>query len=216
MTANVAVTSHRYFAESTKEYTALLDGSSVHLLNGRWKLHMSPRPEEVPDGFWQPEYPDSDWASVEVPGNIETQGFGQPHYTNFQYPWAIDPPRVPSHNPTACYRTSFRAPTEWSGRRAFLTFESADSALYCWLDGNFVGYSQDSRLPAEFDITRWVRPGAQHLLAVMVLRWSDGSYLEDQVCSRRDPFASRQPSNRGGVSIRSPYIVGHVVPVRSA
>lgn len=106
---------------------------------------------------------------IRVPGNWETQGFGQPVYTNFKYPFPVKPPYVPEDNPTGCYRLSFtlpleRAPEEW---RMTLAFDGVDSAFCVWLNGTFVGYSQDSRLPAEFDITGTVAIG-NNLLAVQV------------------------------------------------
>lgn len=104
-----------------------------------------------------------------VPGNWETQGHGQPVYTNFKYPFDVNPPFVPSDNPTGCYRLHFNIPLERSreDRRMLLTFEGVDSAFYCWLNGQFIGYSQDSRIAAEFDVTKSIAIGS-NLLAVQV------------------------------------------------
>jgi beta-galactosidase len=123
-----------------------------------------------------------------VPTNWECQGFGRPHYTNFVYPFPVNPPFVPEENPTGCYRLHFEGPASPTTKyRAFLVFEGVDSAFFCWLNGKPVGYSQDSRLPAEFDVTSLLRLGggassgsARNELALQVIKWSDGSYLEDQ------------------------------------
>ncbi|KAL2926777.1 Beta-galactosidase [Bienertia sinuspersici] len=110
-------------------------------------------------------------------------GYGQPIYTNSEYPFQVDPPRVPAENLTGCYRTYFDVPDEWKGRRILLHFEAVDSAYHVWVNGFPVGYSQDSRLPAEFEINKYIHPcGSEkkNVLAVQVFRWSDGTYLEDQ------------------------------------
>ena len=172
-----------------------------HALNGRWKFRYSPNPASRPAGFERPEFDDKAWPTIAVPGNWEIQGFGMPIYTNSQYPFAFDyaNPRVPrDDNPVGSYRTTFSLPADWSGRRIFLHFAGVDSAFYVWINGTRVGYSEDSRTPAEFDVTRFVTPGS-NTLAVEVYRWSDGSFLEDQDMFRlsgiyRDVFLwSRAP-----------------------
>ena len=107
------------------------------------------------------------------------QGYGVPQYLNFEYPIPIDPPFVPKENPTGCYRVAFDVAANFPGR-AFLVFDGVDAAFYCWLNGMYLGYSQDSRLPAEFDITACILPGEVNTLAVQVMKWCDGTYLEDQ------------------------------------
>ncbi|KAL4457400.1 hypothetical protein ABPG75_012265 [Micractinium tetrahymenae] len=150
-------------------------------LNGdAWRFQLFDRPYAVPPGFSEADFDASAWPQVVVPTNWECQGFGQPQYTNFVYPFPVNPPFVPEDNPTGCYQLTFDAPAAAGDRRAFLVFEGVDSAFYCWLNGQFVGYSQDSRLPAEFDVTALLQPGQQNVLAVQVMKWSDGSYLEDQ------------------------------------
>jgi beta-galactosidase len=112
--------------------------------------------------------------------NLERQGYGIPQYLNFIYPFPVNPPFVPLNNPTGCYRRSFTLDADiLASHRVFLVFEGVDSAFYCYINGEFIGYSQDSRLPAEFDITAAVHAG-QNLVAAQVLKWCDGSYLEDQ------------------------------------
>ncbi|MDH7568428.1 MAG: glycoside hydrolase family 2 TIM barrel-domain containing protein, partial [Armatimonadota bacterium] len=149
------------------------------LLNGRWKFHYADTPAEAPEDFYAEEFDDSDWDDLPVPGMWEMMGYGRPHYTNVQYPFPVDPPRVPTENPTGSYRREFYIPGDWAGRRVVLRFEGVDSAYQVWVNGQEAGYSQGSRLPAEFDITPFVRPG-HNTLAVRVWKWSDGSYLEDQ------------------------------------
>ena len=166
-------------------------GESRHLnLNGRWKFHWAPRPDERPETFHQEDFDVSGWEEIVVPGNWQTQGFGVPIYSNSRYPFHRDPPRVTSEpredftshelrNPVGSYRREFELPPDWAGKRIFIHFAGVKSAFYVWVNGEQVGYSQDSMLPAEFDITDHVRPG-RNTLAVEVYRWSDGSYLEDQ------------------------------------
>ena len=153
---------------------------NVQLLNGEWKFHLAPCPEEVPAGFQTENFDVSDWTNIAVPGNWQLQGFNDiPIYTNVAYPFPPNPPFVPQENPTGCYRHIFSLVPAWLGRKIYLVFESVDSAFYVWVNGQGVGYSQDSRLPAEFDVTPFVRAG-ENTIAVQVMRYSDGSYLEDQ------------------------------------
>jgi beta-galactosidase len=155
------------------------------LLNGEWQFNLAPNPASAPKGFHKADYDDAAWDPITVPGNWQIEGLGRgydpPIYTNVQYPFPIDDlPRVPADdNPTGSYRRTFTIPGDWGGRRILLLFEGVDSAFCVWVNGQRVGYSQDSRLSAEFDITRYVQPG-ENTLAVQVYRWSDGSYLEDQ------------------------------------
>ena len=152
----------------------------VRSLNGTWKFHLASCPEAVPASFFSEGYDVSGWADIVVPGNWQLQGFDDvPIYTNVAYPFTPNPPFVPKENPTGCYRRTFTVDPAWLGRSIYLLFESVDSAFYLWVNGQEVGYSQDSRLPAEFDVTPYVRPG-ENTLAVQVMRYCDGSYLEDQ------------------------------------
>ena len=160
------------------------EASPYHLaLNGNWKFHWVRRPADRPLDFWRPEYGDSGWASIAVPSNWELQGFDIPIYTNVKYPFMpVDPgpPHIPhDYNPVGSYRTTFLLPESWQGRQTFIHFDGVKSAFYLWVNGQKVGYSQDSMTPAEFNITEFARPGP-NTLAVEVYRWCDGSYLEDQ------------------------------------
>lgn len=149
------------------------------LLNGKWSFTLVGSPEEAPKSFYASDYDDTQWERINVPGHWQLQGYDRPIYTNVQFPFTPDYPRVPQDNPTGLYRTSFTVDSSWEGRRVFIGFGGVDSAFYLWINGHMVGYSQDSRLPAEFDITPYVTYG-KNTLAAKVMRWSDGTYLEDQ------------------------------------
>ncbi len=152
----------------------------VRCLDGEWRFHLAAHPFALPAGFEQPGFPGADWHPIRVPGNWTMQGFDKPIYCNIQMPIPLDPPRVPRQdNPTGLYRRTFDLPAEWRGRRVIVRFDGVESAFWVWVNGQKVGFSKDSRLPAEFDITDWTQPG-RNQLAVQVIRWSDGSYLEDQ------------------------------------
>ncbi|MGD8895740.1 MAG: glycoside hydrolase family 2 TIM barrel-domain containing protein [Acidobacteriota bacterium] len=150
-------------------------------LNGRWKFRWSPRPEARPLDFHETGFDDSAWGEIPVPSNMEIEGHGVPIYVNTGYAWGRGtPPRVPhEQNSVGSYRHRFEVPEFWRGRRVMITFDGVSSAFYLWVNGRKVGYSQESRTPAEFDITDFVRTG-ENLLAVEVYRYSDGSYLECQ------------------------------------
>lgn len=151
-------------------------------LNGTWKFMASPRPDARPADFFRPDYDVASWNDIRVPASVEMQGFGMPIYVNIGYAFQYDRQNPhPPHddNPVASYRRTFTVPAGWSGRRVLLHFAGVDSAFYAWVNGQQIGYSEDSRTPAEFDITRYLRPG-DNTLAVEVYRFSDGSFLEDQ------------------------------------
>ena len=150
------------------------------LLNGHWKFHWVPKPADRPLDFYKDNFDVSQWTEIPVPSNHELQGYGIPIYLNIRYPFKADPPHIPhDNNPVGSYRTTFTVPDTWQERQVFLHFGGVNSAMYVWVNGQKVGYSQDSKLPAEFNITRYLRRGENNL-AVEVYRWCDGSYLEDQ------------------------------------
>ncbi len=151
----------------------------VRRLNGPWRFLYLASPLAAPEGFAQPGFDASGWDEIEVPGNWTMQGYDKPIYTNVKMPFTHQPPAVPKDNPTGLYRRTFTLPPEWQDRQVSVCFDGVESAFYVWLNGVRVGYSQDSRLPAEFDLTPYLHSG-ENTLAVMVIRWSDGSYLEDQ------------------------------------
>jgi beta-galactosidase len=152
-------------------------------LNGQWRFNLAPVPKEAPDGFEHAAFDVSGegWSDITVPGNWEVQGWDKPIYTNVKMPFSNDfyPAYPEEDNPTGSYRTEFDVPEDWDGRRIYLLFEGVDGAFNLWINGREVGYSQGSRLPAEFDITDYIQPG-ENTLAARVYRWSDGSWLEDQ------------------------------------
>ncbi|OPZ30376.1 MAG: Evolved beta-galactosidase subunit alpha [Lentisphaerae bacterium ADurb.BinA184] len=172
-----------YFVPHADEATArsLERGLSprFHLLNGTWKFHFSPTVAGTPERFESPDLDVSAWDDITVPWSWQCHGYDYPHYINCPYPFPFDPPRVPTENPTGCYRRRFTVPRTWKDLRVILHFEGVDSAFHVWVNGHAVGFSKGSRLPAEFDITARIRPG-DNTLAVRVVRWSDGSYLEAQ------------------------------------
>ena len=159
-------------------------------LDGAWKFNWVPKPELRPANFFETNFEDSTWTNIDVPANWEMKGFGTPIYLGSGYPFKINPPRVTGEpptnwtafvqrNPVGSYRKNFPLPGKWDGRRVFIHFDGVDSAFYLWCNGTRVGFSKDSRTPAEFDLTNFVKPGLNQI-AVEVYRWSDGSYLEDQ------------------------------------
>ena len=169
-----------------------LQSSWCKLLNGNWKFQYSGNPSAVPTGFETQAYDDTAWKLIPVPSNWQLQGYGQPLYTNIIYPFAKKPPTVTgeppqqfsnfppeNRNPVGAYRLKFALPDNWKGRHTFIVFGGVDSAFHLWINGRKVGYSQDSRTPAEFDITPYLQDG-ENLLATEVYQYSDGSYLEDQ------------------------------------
>ena len=159
------------------------------MLNGDWRFLYYKNPASVIPGFEVPELDDSGWDVVPVPSNWQMLGdvlhgeptYDPPHYTNVTYPFPIDRlPGVPlEDNPVGLYRTTFSVPYAWDDRQVFITFDGVDSAFYLWVNGQQVGYSQDSRGPAVFNLTPYLQEG-ENSLAVQVFRWSDSSYLEDQ------------------------------------
>ncbi len=149
------------------------------LLNGNWKFHYATRPELTPAGFENPDFDVAAWKSIPVPSNWQMHGYDKRVYTNVNYPFPMDPPYVPAQNPTGCYRREFNVPNTGADRQTLLVFQGVDAAFYAWVNGQPVGFSKGSRMPAEFNITPFLKPG-KNTLAVKVLKWCDGSYLEDQ------------------------------------
>ncbi|WP_413112942.1 beta-galactosidase [Thaumasiovibrio sp. DFM-14] len=148
-------------------------------LNGQWTFKLFDSPEQVDGTFIQPAFNDTHWDNITVPSNWQCQGYDKPIYANVKYPFEVTPPFVPAENPTGCYRTTFSLTDLELINVQRLIFDGVNSAFHLWCNGDWVGYSQDSRLPAEFDLTPYLVAG-ENTLAVMVMRWCDGSYLEDQ------------------------------------
>ncbi|MDH5918553.1 beta-galactosidase [Vibrio splendidus] len=148
-------------------------------LNGQWKFKYFDAPEQVDGEFIETSFNDSQWDEITVPSNWQMQGYDKPIYANVKYPFEVNPPFVPAENPTGCYRTQITLTKNDLKNTQRIIFEGVNSAFHLWCNGNWVGYSQDSRLPAEFDLTQYLTVG-DNTLSVMVIRWCDGSYLEDQ------------------------------------
>jgi len=153
-------------------------------LNGKWKFRFAEVPEKREKLFYRTDYDTSGWDEIEVPSHWQLQGYDYPQYTNVKYPWHgkedIEPPHAPKkYNPVGSYVRFFRIPDHWRGRAVYLSFQGVESAFYVWVNGDLVGYSEDSFTPAEFDITPYLQEG-ENKLAVEVYRWSDASWLEDQ------------------------------------
>ncbi len=153
----------------------------VSSLNGMWKFRWVPRPADRPAGFEQDRYDVSGWDSLRVPSNWEFQGYGVPIYVNSRTnSRQAHPPHIPhDNNPVGSYKRWFTIPHSWSGREVFIHFGAVKSAFYIWINGVRVGYSEDSKTPAEWRITPFLRKGLNSV-ALEVYRWSDGTYLECQ------------------------------------
>lgn len=143
------------------------------LLNGEWDFALFPNPELVPD------FSAISWSHLTVPGVWQLQGYGHPHYSNIVYPFPVDPPRVPTENPTGVYRRLVEVPQDWGGRPLRLRFEGVDSAFWVFVDGHEVGFSKGSRFAAEFDL-KPAAPGTTLEVVVKVVQWNDNTYIEDQ------------------------------------
>lgn len=194
----------------------------IQSLNGMWKFHWVKRPEIRPVDFYRPEFDVSTWKEIRVPSNWEMEGYGTPIYTNITYPFKRDYPRVTDtpddhswtafdqRDPVGSYRREFTVPADWTSRQTYLVFNGVNSAFYVWINGKKVGYSQDSRMVSEFNITRYLSPGTNQI-AVEVYRWSDGSYIEDQDFWRmsgifRDvTLISRNPVHIRDFQVQTPF-----------
>ena len=159
-------------------------------LNGQWKFNWVDWPQKRPLNFYKADYDVSAWKEIKVPSCWQLEGYGTPYYSNYTYIFQKDFPRVMSapsvtytayqeRNPVGSYRRNFEVPSDWDGRRIFVTFDGVDAGFFLWVNGKKVGYSVNSRNAAEFDITKYVKPG-NNMIAVEVYRFTTGSYLEDQ------------------------------------
>ncbi|RDW22142.1 beta-galactosidase subunit alpha [Oceanobacillus arenosus] len=149
------------------------------LLNGQWKFHYAESPEQAPEDFYMNEYNVKEWDNLQVPSNWQMNGYGKPHYTNVRYPFPVDPPFIPSENPTGSYRRNFYVTEDMLKESVILRFEGVDSAFHVWINGELAGYGTGSRLASEFDISSLLTEG-NNTIAVRVYQWSVGSYIEDQ------------------------------------
>lgn len=184
---NRAAMHTNYFAFETVEdaLTNVKENSANFLsLNGPWRFNWVKDAGARPTDFFKTDYNDKGWATMPVPGLWELNGYGDPLYVNVGYPWRnqfkSNPPEIPEeNNHVGSYRREITIPNNWNGKQIVAHFGSVTSNIYVWVNGLYVGYSEDSKLEAEFDITRYVKPG-KNLIAFQTFRWCDGTYLEDQ------------------------------------
>ncbi len=191
--------------ERARNFDFLVDDYSVSSnflsLNGPWKFNWVKKPADRPKEFFRPDFDDSDWGELAVPANWEVNGHGLPIYVNHPYEFEKNPPFIHNdYNPVGSYRRVVDLPKNWDGKDVFIHLGAVKSAFYIWVNGQKVGYSQGSKTPAEFNITRHLKPG-RNLIALEVYRWSDGSYLEGQDYWRisgieRDVYLYASPKSR--------------------
>lgn len=205
----------------------------IQMLNGQWKFKYYDSIYHLNEPFYKEGFDTQEFKFVPVPGVWQNYGCDSHQYTNFRYPFPVDPPYVPQDNPCGAYICSFIYHKEEKAPKAFLEFEGVDSCFYVWLNGEYVGYSQVSHALSEFDVTKFIREG-KNCLSVLVLKWCDGSYLEDQDKFRisgifRDVYLMKRPQqciydyfintkiedDEAFVSIRTNYL-DEVIPVKTS
>lgn len=170
-------------------------------LNGTWKFNWVAQPEKRPVNFYKNNFDVSKWKDIPVPANWQMHGYDYAHYVNIKYPFPMNQPFIDhKYNPVGSYKRTFTVPASWKGMDVFVYFGGVNSAMYLWINGEKVGYSEDSKTPAEFNITRYLKNG-ENSIAVEVYRWCDGSYLEDQDFFRlagieRDVYLYAAPKTR--------------------
>lgn len=171
--------------EDTESLSAKKNSSNYLSLNGTWKFNWVNDASQRPTDFWRTDFNDKGWDNMSVPGVWELNGYGDPIYVNIGYAWRNqyenNPPQPPTqNNHVGTYRRTIEVPASWTGKDIFARFGSVTSNIYLWVNGKYVGYSEDSKLEAVFDITRYLKPGQKNLICFQVFRWCDGTYLEDQ------------------------------------
>ncbi len=174
------------FVNHTEANSTLSDFNNspfILSLNGKWKFEWMTPVESKPAGFEKTTFDDSGWNEISVPANWEVNGYGTALYTNHPYefcPSAPTPPALPAHNQLGLYRKKITIPENWNGRRIFLHLAGVKSGCYVYINGQKIGYSEDSKNPAEYDITPYIIRNQENIIALEVYRWSTGSYLECQ------------------------------------
>ncbi len=154
------------------------DNAEILSLNGVWKFCFAEDEKLIPQNFYEQDFNSSAWSDIDVPSCWEMKGYGYANYSNSTYPFPNNPPYISCDNPTGCYIKRFEIPEQWSGKRIIVRFGGVYSGFYLWVNGQMAGYSEDSCLPSEFDISDVVKEG-ENKIAVKVMKWTDGSYLED-------------------------------------
>jgi len=170
----------------------------LQMLNGKWNFRYYKSVHDLQDAFYAPDYDTSDYGRINVPGVWQMAGYDTHQYTNIRYPFPFDPPYVPHDNPCGAYVHTFDYHEDMEAAKVYLNFEGVDSCFYVWLNGSYVGYSQVSHATSEFDVSSVIAEG-ENRLAVLVLKWCDGSYLEDQDKFRmsgifRDVYLLKRPA----------------------
>jgi len=178
-----AHSSHVYY-KTVEEAKGFLPMAMRKSLNGNWKFHYAINPSTRPESFYHVDFDCDSWDDIKVPGHIQLQGYGKPQYVNTMYPWDgindIRPPEIPmDKNPVGSYVKNFHVPDNMKGNPVFISFQGVESAFYVWLNGHFIGYSEDSFTPAEFELTPFLQEG-ENKLSIEVYQRSTGSWLEDQ------------------------------------
>ncbi|HPM19219.1 MAG: DUF4981 domain-containing protein [Bacteroidales bacterium] len=196
---------HASFISYPDENSIIQDDKTVSpnylSLDGIWKFHYADSPDKRPFWFFKDDFDTRKWDNIEVPSNWQMKGYDVPIYVNADYPFKKNPPYIEhSWNPVGSYKRTFTVPASWKKKDVFLQFGAVSSAFYVWVNEQLVGYRQESKLPAEFNITKYLRKG-KNSLSVEVYRWSDGSYLEDQDFWRlsgiqRSVFLHARPKTR--------------------
>ncbi|MCH5234727.1 MAG: DUF4981 domain-containing protein [Muribaculaceae bacterium] len=199
-------TSYFAFDKSENPQGDKKDSKNYMSLNGDWKFNWVKNANQRPTDFYKVDFDDKGWDILEIPAMWELNGYGDPLYLNIGYAWRNDfennPPFVPvENNHVGSYRQTFFVPSEWKGKDIIGHFGSVTSNIYLWVNGKFVGYGEDSKLEQEFDLTPYLKPGEENLIAFQVMRWNDGTYLEDQDFFRysgvaRDSYLYAREKNR--------------------
>lgn len=174
-----------YESEAAAQKAVKEKSANFMSLNGDWKFNWVKNLDERPTDFWKTGFNDKAWKTLSIPAVWELNGYGDPIYVNNGWAWRnqfkSNPPHVPTeNNHVGSYRREITVPANWSGKQIFAHFGSVTSCMYLWVNGKFVGYSEDSKLEAEFDLTPYLIPGKKNLIAFQVFRWCDGTYIEDQ------------------------------------
>ena len=226
-----------YYVPSSTRMEDLIEhresSDRIQMLNGSWKFRYYDSIYDLKESFYERDFQTKDFDTVPVPGMWQNYGYDSHQYTNFRYPFPVDPPYVPQDNPCGAYVCKFSYQRDAGAPKAFLEFEGVDSCFYVWLNGTYVGYSQVSHALSEFDVTPYIEEG-ENTLAVLVLKWCDGSYLEDQDKFRmsgifRDVYVMKRPvqciydyfintrieEEKAFVSIRTKYL-DQTVPVKAS
>ena len=192
-----------YYIPASKRMDDLVEhreqSDRIQFLNGIWKFRYYDSIYNVKEAFYKGEFDADGYADMKVPGLWQNAGYDSHQYTNIKYPFPFDPPYVPQDNPCGAYVYDFEYTKDIKAPKAFLNFEGVDSCFYVWINGEYVGYSQVSHATSEFDVTELVKEG-KNRIAVLVLKWCDGSYLEDQDKFRmsgifRDVYILKRPEN---------------------